>query len=157
MDARTYLEELWQIDRRIRDKQELREHYLNMACRASAAPSAAPAARREGDGPVAEYGVKLMDIERELEAEARQMQERSQTARAAIARLHDPRQRDVLELRYFRGMAWEAIAARMHYERTQVWRIHKRALIEVTDYLPIPPCATACNAGANTAQRAYMV
>lgn len=158
MDARSYLEELWQIDRRIRDKQELREHYLNMACRATPSLSGLPSAAQTGDGPVAEYGIKLMDIERELAEDVRRMEERYRVARAAIRRLPDPRHRDVLELRYFRGLQWEDIARRLHYERTQVWRMHVRALEQETEYLPVPPArATGCNAAVNAAQRKYMV
>lgn len=135
MDARTYLEELWQIDRRIRDKQELRDHYLSMACRSTAAFGGGLTGGSLGDGPVAEYGIKLMDIDRELEEDVRRLQERCHTAREAIRRLPDPRQRDVLELHYFHGMGWEEIAAHLHYERTQVWRMHTRALGAVSAYL----------------------
>ncbi len=156
MDARAYLEELWQIDRRIRDKQDLREHYRSMACRTPSGLSVGSAIGPAADGPMADYCVRLVDIERELEDDARRLQERCRAAREAIGRLPDPRLRDVLELRYFRGMAWEAIADHMHYERTQVWRMHTRALEQIAPYLPAAP-ATPRNAEGNATQRTCMV
>ena len=45
----------------------------------------------------------------------------------AIDALEDPDERTVMRLRYIQGLRWEAIAMRMYYGRTTVFRIANRA------------------------------
>ena len=46
----------------------------------------------------------------------------------AIEEVPDERERQVLTLRYIKGLKWEEIAVEMHVEWAQVHRIHARAL-----------------------------
>ena len=54
---------------------------------------------------------------------------------AAIDSLKDERQKEVLTRRYINGDEFPEICEAMHYERTQVFVIHGRALIEVNHWL----------------------
>ena len=54
---------------------------------------------------------------------------------AAIDSLKDERQKEVLTRRYITGEGFPEICEAMHYERTQVFVIHGRALIEVNHWL----------------------
>ena len=54
---------------------------------------------------------------------------------AAIESVPDDRQRLVLTLRYVRGLSWTQIQEAMHYERTQVYVLHGRALAAVRDWM----------------------
>ncbi len=54
---------------------------------------------------------------------------------AAINSLKDERQKEVLTLRYINGDGFPEICEAMHYERTQVFVIHGRALIELNKWL----------------------
>lgn len=48
-----------------------------------------------------------------------------------LEQVQDPELRLLLELRYIRGCSWTKICAEMAYERAQIFRKHKKALIIV--------------------------
>lgn len=54
---------------------------------------------------------------------------------AVIDSLKDEKQKEVLTRRYINGDPFPEICEAMHYEKTQVFVIHGRALIEVNKYL----------------------
>lgn len=54
---------------------------------------------------------------------------------AVIDSLNDEKQKEVLTRRYINGDAFPEICEAMHYEKTQVFVIHGRALVEVNRYL----------------------
>lgn len=45
-----------------------------------------------------------------------------------VVRLTDPTEQLLIRLRYFEGYSWTKIGFTMHYSKTQLQRIHKRAL-----------------------------
>lgn len=53
----------------------------------------------------------------------------------AIESLTDETQKELLTLRYITGCGFPEIMNRMHYERTQMFVIHGRALIQINKYL----------------------
>ena len=54
---------------------------------------------------------------------------------AAINSLKDERQKEVLTRKYINGDVFPDICEAMHYEKTQVFVIHGRALIEINKWL----------------------
>ena len=54
---------------------------------------------------------------------------------AAIDSLKDERQKEVLTRRYINGDGFPEICEAMHYERTQIFVIHGRALLLISKYL----------------------
>ncbi len=46
----------------------------------------------------------------------------------AIQKLAEPYEREVLRLRYIDGLKWHDIQYAVHYERTEVFRLHSRAI-----------------------------
>ena len=58
---------------------------------------------------------------------------------AAINTLEDERQKEVLTRRYITGQDFPGICEAMHYEKTQVFVIHGRALIEINKWLERQP------------------
>ena len=54
---------------------------------------------------------------------------------AAIDSLKDERQKELLTRRYIAGEGFPEICDAMHYERTQVFVIHGRALIEINKWV----------------------
>lgn len=54
---------------------------------------------------------------------------------AALDSLKDERQKELLTRRYVAGENFDAIMKAMHYEKTQVFVIHGRALIEINKWL----------------------
>lgn len=58
---------------------------------------------------------------------------------SAIDSLKDERQKELLTRRYVAGEGFPEICDAMHYERTQVFVIHGRALVEVNKWLEKQP------------------
>ena len=54
---------------------------------------------------------------------------------SAIDSLNDERQKELLTRRYVNGDGFEKIMEDMHYEKTQVFVIHGRALVEVNKWM----------------------
>lgn len=50
---------------------------------------------------------------------------------AAIHRIGDTEEEEVLELRYIKGQSWQHICTQMHYGETKVFRIHREALKKI--------------------------
>lgn len=48
--------------------------------------------------------------------------------RSVIAGVDNRDWRNVLEFRYINGWSWSRVAEKMHYGRSTVWRIHKKAM-----------------------------
>ena len=137
MNAKEFFENIRRIDRRIQNLQLLHEHYMDMACRATSRAEATRLSGTSQRSRVADYGVKLVDLERELQQEIEQLYETRRIASAAMNSLSDQRLRDVVELRYFRGYPWDKIARPMGYERRYVWRLNARALQALQERLPL--------------------
>lgn len=57
----------------------------------------------------------------------------------AIDSVPDERQKQILTLRYINGDGFEKIQEIMHYEKTQMFVIHGRALIEINRWLQGKP------------------
>ncbi|MBQ1778025.1 MAG: hypothetical protein IIZ93_07705, partial [Acidaminococcaceae bacterium] len=53
----------------------------------------------------------------------------------AIDTLGDERQKEVLTRRYITGQDFPGICEAMHYEKTQIFVMHGRALIEINKWL----------------------
>ena len=66
-------------------------------------------------------------VEKMLQARYRRLSTYSEIFQA-IEEVPDERERQVLTLRYIKGLKWEEIAVEMHVEWAQVHRIHARAL-----------------------------
>lgn len=54
---------------------------------------------------------------------------------AAIDSLQDERQKEILTIRYILGESFQAICEKTHYEKTQVFVIHGRALMNINLWL----------------------
>jgi DNA-directed RNA polymerase specialized sigma subunit len=54
---------------------------------------------------------------------------------SAIDSLTDERQKELLTLRYITGMGFKDIKEKIHYEETQMYVLHGRALVEINKWL----------------------
>lgn len=81
----------------------------------------------EGDRVAVIVG-KIVDMEREVDAEINRMQEIKRQVEEAIAQVPDSSQRKVLTLRYINGLRWEEIAVQLNYHYRWVLELHGRGL-----------------------------
>jgi len=60
---------------------------------------------------------------------------------SAIDSLTDERQKEILTMRYVAGMGFQDIQEKIHYEKTQMYIMHGRALVEINKWLEKHPVA----------------
>lgn len=85
--------------------------------------------------PIAENVATAADAAQFLYEERDKAKDALREILSAINSLSDERQKQLLTLRYINGEGFEKIQEAMHYEKTQVFVIHGRALLEVNKWL----------------------
>nr|DAL51010.1 MAG TPA_asm: Protein of unknown function (DUF722) [Caudoviricetes sp.] len=129
MDAREkkdYLRRYKAADSEINDLLRQREAIMARLTRVTTSYSGMPGG---GGGDIMTDGVaKLIEVEQEINDRIDALIALRREIEGCIRAVDSSAQRRVLRLRYIEGMTWERVALEMHYERTQVWRLHGRAL-----------------------------
>ena len=129
MDAREkkdYLRRYKAADSEINDLLRQREAIMARLTRVTTSYSGMPGG---GGGDIMTDGVaKLIEVEQEINDRIDALIALRREIEGCIRTVDSSAQRRVLRLRYIEGMTWERVALEMHYERTQVWRLHGRAL-----------------------------
>ena len=128
MTAKKWLQQVRGIDRRIDETQERLE-------RMKARLEAGRMSNLSGmpRGAAVDWTVtadKVIDLERRLNAQIREMCQMKQAAMDAIERVEESRLREVLELYYLDGYTWEDVARVMEKDLRWVYRLHGRALLK---------------------------
>lgn len=85
--------------------------------------------------PMARDVCSAMDACEILYAEKARAAEALREILGAIDSLADERQKEILTRRYVTGQGFQIIGEEMHYEKTQVFVLHGRALLEINKWL----------------------
>lgn len=129
MTAKEWLRQVRGIDRRIDETQERLER---MKARLEAGRmSNLSGMPRGGAIDWTVTADKVIDLERRLNGQIREMCRLKQDAMDAIDRVEESRLREVLELYYLDGYTWEQVAETMKTDLRWVYRLHGRALLQV--------------------------
>ena len=134
MTAREYLERLRTINRDINAMLDYRQDIINLACRITSAPNLNKVQSNNQTSKVETAGVKLGDYGREIDAKVDELVNFKRDAEWLIEKLADSRMRVILRYRYINNWNWDKIAGDLHYDRTNVWRLHRYALLAF-DYI----------------------
>lgn len=136
MTAKAYLSQYRWLDIRIDAKLEQIERLRELAARRTAAYGSSGGGAGKPDRR-ADVVVRIVDAEKELDADI----DRLQTLRAdilhTISQLPDPRMRTLLELRYINGMKMSEIAERMNYSVRNVTNLHAAAIRKLCLVFPV--------------------
>ena len=89
--------------------------------------------------PMARDVCSAVDACEILYAEKEKAQDALRVILSAIDSLKDERQKELLTRRYVTGEGFTEICEKMHYEKTQIFVIHGRALVEVNRWLQRQP------------------
>ena len=131
MTAKEFLRGIRGHEKRIDALLARRQHYYDLALQGT---SIATATRQSGTNcasKVENAVCKLIDLEKDLDAEIDKLVDETRLAERLIKSLEDKRHRDVLRFRYLNCWSWERIAEEMNYERSWILRLHGFALIEI--------------------------
>lgn len=118
-------------ERRIEEMAQRAQRYRELARMATGSAEAVRVSGTTGRSRVERNVGRLVDIAREIDAQAERLRRRMDEAARLIEGVSNPLGREVIELRYFDRLPWERIAQRMHYSRSAVIEMHGRALAEI--------------------------
>lgn len=80
---------------------------------------------------IEEIIVKITEMEDEVGAEIDALAEKRKDAVLMLDKLEDQRERIILEEKYWNRRSWEDIGDALHFERAQVFRVHRNGLIHL--------------------------
>ena len=128
MNAKEYLSQAMYIDQRINSKLEqvtrLRENVTNCTAMLSDMPRPDSPNKQRMEETIC----KIVDLEREINADIDRLVDLKAEARKAINAVSDPVQQLILELRYLCYKPWLEIAETIGYSEATVYRLHGEAL-----------------------------
>lgn len=81
------------------------------------------------NGKVEQCVIGIVDAERDMQADAAELDSLLPAVRAMIDALDCPEHRQVLRLRYIDGMSWRDVATACCYSQSYVYKLHGRALL----------------------------
>ena len=128
MNAKEYLSQAMYIDQQINSKLEqvtrLRENVTNCTATLSDMPRPDSPNKQRMEETIC----KIVDLEREINADIDRLVDLKAEARKAINAVSDPVQQLILELRYLCYKPWLEIAETIGYSEATVYRLHGEAL-----------------------------
>ena len=128
MNAKEYLSQVMYIDQRINSKLEqvtrLRENVTNCTATLSDMPRPDSPNKQRMEETIC----KIVDLEREINADIDRLVDLKAEARKAINAVSDPVQQLILELRYLCYKPWLEIMEELRLSETSIYRIHGEAL-----------------------------
>ena len=128
MNAKEYLSQAMYIDQRINSKLEqvtrLRENVTNCTATLSDMPKPDSPNKQRMEETIC----KIVDLEREINADIDRLVDLKAEARKAINAVSDPVQQLILELRYLCYKPWREIMEELGLSETSIYRIHGEAL-----------------------------
>lgn len=128
MNAKEYLSQAMYIDQRINSKLEqvtrLRENVTNCTATLSDMPRPDSPTKQRMEETIC----KIVDLEREINADIDRLVDLKAETRKAINAVSDPVQQLILELRYLCYKPWLEIAETIGYSEATVYRLHGEAL-----------------------------
>lgn len=128
MNAKEYLSQAMHIDQRINSKLEQVTRLRENATNCTAALSDMPRPDSPNRQRMEETVCKIVDLEREINADIDRLVDLKAEARKAINAVTDPDQQLILELRYLCYKPWLEIAETIGYSEPTVYRLHGEAL-----------------------------
>ena len=128
MNAKEYLSQVMHIDQRINSKLEQVVKLRESATKATATLSDMPRPDAHSMQTMENTICKIVDLEREINADIDALVDLKTQARRVIGQLKNPDQQLVLELRYLCYRSWTDIINELGVSETSVYRIHGEAL-----------------------------
>lgn len=129
MTAKEFFLSVRKAEQEIVIVRQRRQHYMELA---TGGAGFGTVRRSKGNhhSQVEAAGLSLAGLSCDMEAQEKQYAALIRRAERVIAKLEQPRHKQVLELRYLAGMPWEAVARAMGYQdEKSVYRVHGWALV----------------------------
>ena len=123
-----YLKRYINLDREIEHKLREIDHWRAKLTRVTEVYSTEPRGGGSIYGKTEEILAKIVDLEKEIDADVDRLISIRDNIKAIIESVEDDRERLLLQYRYLDGKTFEKIAVEMNYSWRQIHRLHSRAL-----------------------------
>ena len=127
-DKIKYLKRYINLDREIERKLEEVARLRAKLTRVTEVYSTEPRGGGSIYGKTEEILAKIVDLEKEIDADVDRLISIRDNIKAIIEAVEDDRERLLLQYRYLDGRTFEEIAVQMHYSWRQIHRLHSKAL-----------------------------
>ena len=135
MTAKEFLQKAYRIDQRINAKLEQVASLRELATKVSTALSGAPLSGTRNVHKMEDIIAKMVDLETEINRDIDALVDLKHEIVSVIKQIENPEYQTLLELRYLCFKVWEQIAVDLKYSIQNVYKIHDRALISVSEIL----------------------
>ena len=128
MTAKEYLEQAQTLDRQIDSKIMVLDRLRALATRTTSVLSGSVVSRSRNEHSMEDAIAKIVDMEQEINGDIDRLVEIKEKITQMIRRIPDPDCQTVLELRYLCYKSWEEIANMMNRTKSNLYKIHTKAL-----------------------------
>ena len=132
MTAKEYLSQALWLDKRINSKLEYLESLRMISTKITTTYTHENIGKgMTGESKIENTIVKILDLENEINSYIDQLIDLKKDIMKKIEGMNDINCQVLLEMRYLSGKSWEDIITVMRYDRSTVFRIHGKALLEI--------------------------
>lgn len=136
MNAKEYLSQVYWLNRIINNKLEQKEELEAMAERTTVDFTKEKVSGGVGTtSPMEDATVKLIDLSHEINDDIDELIDLKKEIQETINKVGDYRHKAILEMRYINNKSWADIIKTLGYDRSTVFRSHKKALDKVDEIL----------------------
>ncbi len=133
MSAKEYLSQALWLDQRINNKLEQLETLRALAMKVSAnLTEEKVVGGNSKKGHMENVVVRIVDLEKEINEDIDRLVGIKGEIMDTISQVDDPIGQIILEMRYVNGKGWDEISSSLNYKDSSIFKIHSRALKEVT-------------------------
>lgn len=136
MTAKDYLMQAKFLDMRINSKIQQVEALNDLATSASSVLTGMPRNPNKATSNMADAVAKIVDLQAEINHDIDELVDLKKTISYTIKAVPSPELQTLLEKRYLCFQSWEIIAVDMNYSMQHLFRLHDKALKEITAFLP---------------------
>lgn len=132
MTTKEYLSQAYRIDQRINSKLEQIVSLRELATKATSTLSDTPPSGSRNVHSMEGIIVKMVDLENEINKDIDTLVDLKREFVFIIKKINNPEYQTLLELRYLCFKTWEQIAVEMGYSLQHIFRIHDKALRNIS-------------------------
>lgn len=133
--AKEYMNQAYRIDHRINAKIEQVSSLHSLATKATSTLSDMPGSGTRNVTRMEDIIIKIITLENEINADIDTLVDLKRDIMSYIKRVSNPEYQTLLELRYLCFKTWEQVAVDMNYSMQHLFRLHDKALKEITGFL----------------------
>ena len=137
MNAKEYLRQAWNIDKRIKDKLDQLKRLKEMATSVTSVISDMPRSASPNPQKMEDAVLRLSAMENEIDADIDRLVSLKIEITRTIWRVEDANCRTLLEMRYISFRPWEDIAETMGITVRWLHRLHAKALRLVDEFMKV--------------------